>query len=252
MPFRPVAALVLREVATTHGRSFGGYGWAIVEPIAAVSLLSLVFSLFFKSPPLGNSFPLFYATGYLAFTLYNDVAQKTASSLRYSRPLLAYPVVNWFDAIVARFLLTVFTHLIVAFVVLLGILLVEEIRAQIDLIVLFLALMSAAVFGLAVGAVNIILFEFCPVWERIWSIINRPLFMLSGVLFLPTQIPEPYRDWLWYNPLVQIISSVRSGVYSSYDTDFTGTIYVSALTLTLMVTALVLLARHARGQILNS
>ena len=61
--FRTIAALMMREMATTYGRSPGGYLWALVEPIGAVAILTLLFSLAFPAPPMGKSFGLFYATG---------------------------------------------------------------------------------------------------------------------------------------------------------------------------------------------
>ena len=74
--FRAVGALILREMATTHGKSPGGFLWAIAEPVAAIALLSFAFSLIFVAPPLGRDFALFYATGFLPFFLFLDVSQK--------------------------------------------------------------------------------------------------------------------------------------------------------------------------------
>ena len=36
---RTVVALMLREMATTYGRSAGGYAWAILDPVLGVTLL---------------------------------------------------------------------------------------------------------------------------------------------------------------------------------------------------------------------
>lgn len=88
---RTIVALMLREMVTTYGRSPGGYIWAIVEPVAAIALLSFVFSIAFRSPPLGDNFPLFYASAYLPFMLFLDVNNKLATAIKFSRPLLAYP-----------------------------------------------------------------------------------------------------------------------------------------------------------------
>ena len=53
---RAISALILREMATAHGRIRGGYLWAVAEPVAAVALLVLVFSVAFEQPPLGRCF----------------------------------------------------------------------------------------------------------------------------------------------------------------------------------------------------
>ena len=41
---RTIGALILREMSTTYGKSVMGYLWALVEPIAALTLMSVVFS----------------------------------------------------------------------------------------------------------------------------------------------------------------------------------------------------------------
>jgi len=70
---RSVLALVLREMGSTYGQSPGGYVWAIIQPIGIILILALGFSLLIKAPSLGTSFLLFYATGFLAYDLYNQL-----------------------------------------------------------------------------------------------------------------------------------------------------------------------------------
>ncbi len=60
---RAVMALILREMATSYGRSPGGYAWAVLEPLAGIALLTVVLSVAFHAPPLGSSFALFYIFG---------------------------------------------------------------------------------------------------------------------------------------------------------------------------------------------
>ena len=83
---RTVAALMLREMATTYGRSPGGYLWAILEPVVGILLLTAIFSIAFHTPPLGVNFPIFYATGLVPFTLYLTVSSKTSLALLFSSP----------------------------------------------------------------------------------------------------------------------------------------------------------------------
>ena len=118
---RAITALMLREMAATYGRSPGGWIWAVAEPVAAVTLLAFVFQLAFDAPPLGRSFVLFYATGYLPFMLFTDVSGKVANALRFSRPLLGYPAIVPIDALIARFLLNLITQILVVAMVVLGI-----------------------------------------------------------------------------------------------------------------------------------
>ena len=96
---RTIFALMLREMITTYGRSPGGYLWAVLEPAAGIALLSLVFSVGFRSPALGVSFAMFYATGMVPFVFFNDINLKVSRALLFSKPLMAYPTVTFVDAI---------------------------------------------------------------------------------------------------------------------------------------------------------
>lgn len=243
---RTVFALMLREMATTYGRSPGGYLWALVEPAAAVALLSVIFSLAFAQPSLGTSFPLFYATGYLTFMMFNDVANKMATSIRFSQPLLAYPSVTFVDALLARFLLNTLTHVMVACIVFTGILVIFDTRAILHLPSVLTSLGMAAMLGLGVGTLNCYLMTAFPAWERAWQILTRPLFIISGIFFIYDDIPPAGQSVLWFNPLIHIVGMMRRGFYATYDAPYVSVIFVALISLVTLVTGLMLLHRFHR------
>ncbi|MEC9310636.1 MAG: ABC transporter permease [Pseudomonadota bacterium] len=247
-PIRAISALILREMATTYGRTPGGYLWAVLEPLAAVALLATIFSLAFEAPPLGRSFALFYATGYLPFAFYSELAQKIGVSMRFSRPLLAYPALTWADVILARFVLNTLTNIGIITVVITSICIMTGLGPD-SIFRCGLGVGLAALCGLAFGSLNAFLFEVLPIWERIWAILNRPAFIVSGVLFLPDSVPAPYGDWLWWNPLVHAISAFRSGVYSSYAPEELSLFYAACAPGSVLLLALILLTRHARSSL---
>ena len=58
--FRVIHALIIRETRTRFGDSRLGYGWALIEPILHIALLSAVFSLLMHgNPPIGTHFFVF-------------------------------------------------------------------------------------------------------------------------------------------------------------------------------------------------
>jgi capsular polysaccharide transport system permease protein len=222
--FRSITALILREMASSEGRVLGGYLWAVIEPVAAITLLTLVFSAAFHSPPLGNDFAVFYASGYLPFALYSDLAQKAGVSLRFSRPLLAYPAASWMDAILARIILCVLTHAVVVFLVLGGLVLRSPDHLSISPAPIVAGFGLVALWGASLGVLNAYLFGAFPIWERLWAILGRPLFLLSGIVFLPDSLPAPYAGWLALNPILHGVGLVRSGLYAGYSVDYAQTL----------------------------
>lgn len=243
---RAITALILREMSSTYGRSPGGYLWAILEPVAGITLLSLVFSAAFRSPSLGVSFPMYYATGLLGFNMFVDVHAKVAASLLYSKQLLAYPTVTFIDAIVARFILNLMTQLMVSYIILLSCVMLFETRITPDLPVIIKSFAHAAYLGLGVGVLNCYLFTRFPVMQRAWAILMRPMFIISGVLILFETVPYPYKDYLWYNPLVHVVGLARRGFYSTYHADYVSELYVLGVSTLCLTAGLVLLWRSHR------
>lgn len=247
---RTIFALMLREMSTTYGRSVFGYLWAVLEPAAGILLLTLVFSLALRTPALGTSFPLYYASGLLPFMIYMDISAKTSMALRFSRPLMAFPVVTFTDALLARLVLNSVTQIMVTSLVTSAIIL----GYGLDLIVYYpaviLAVFMAVMLAFGVGVLNCFLFAKSPAWERIWGIANRPLFFISCVFFLFETVPQPYSDYLWFNPLVHITGQFRKGIYQTYDGSYVSVSYVLGLSLVFTLLGLLLLRRHHRD-ILN-
>lgn len=247
---RTIGALILREMSTRYGRTPGGYVWAVLEPLAAILFLSIGFSLVIRSPSLGTSFLLFYATGYLVFNLYQSISITTARAVIFSKPLLKFPAVTWIDAVLARFLLNSLTGILITLLLTGGVLVAVDARALLDLPVAIQALGLAMVLGLGVGTLNCVLTGLFPLWDVIWSIFTRPLFLASGILYLYEDLPPLAQDILWYNPLLHLTGLMRSAFYPTYSAPYVSNAYVLLTSLILLVLGLILMGRYHR-EILN-
>lgn len=243
---KAISALILREMISTYGRHVGGYAWAIIEPVAALALLSIVFSVAFRAPALGDNFPLFYATGYLPFVLYTDVSAKVAQSIKFSKPLLFYPPVNFAHAILGRFTLNVMTYCLIILIIMTSIVKLYDYRAPLNFIPMLNSISMAAALAIGVGTLNCYASTRFLVWDRIWSILNRPALIVSGIFFIPSSVPEPYRTYLFYNPLIHVVGEMRTGFYPSYSGNYISYIYVYLFALICLLLGLILLNRYHR------
>ncbi len=241
---RTISALVLREMATTYGRSPGGYIWAILEPVGGIALLSILFSLAFLHPALGSNFQLFYASGLVPLTVFTSISGRVAQSLNFSRPLLAYPTVTFIDAILARFVLNMLTQAMVAFTIFAGILLIFDTKVIVKLPSVAAAIGLAGVLALGVGTLNCFLFTRFPVWQQAWGILTRPLFIISCVFVVYDGMPAWAREWLWYNPIIHLVGLTRHGFYSTYHATYVSVGYVIGVSLVCMTLGLLLLRKH--------
>jgi len=235
---------MLREMSTRYGRTPGGYIWAILEPIGALIVMSVAFAVLMRSPPLGNSFILFYASGYLVFTIYANVAGQVQGAISFSKPLLLYPAVSWIDAILARFALNLLTNVVVSTIVLFGILHVTPAVASLTFGPMVLAVILSAVLGLGLGTFNCLLVGLFPAWGQVWGIVTRPLFLVAGVIFTYEMMPEAVQGILWYTPWIHITGLFRTGIYPTYSPDYISVLLVLAWALIPLVLGLLLLRRH--------
>lgn len=247
---RTIAALILREMSTRYGRTPGGYIWGIIEPMAAIIVLSVAFSLVMRTPALGTSFLLFFATGYLPFDLFSTLSNTISKAISFSKALLKYPAVTWVDAVLARFLLNSLTGILISILLLTGILMTIDARTVMDFPPIIAAMGLAMLLGLGVGVLNCALIGLYPVWAMAWSIITRPLFLASGVFFLYDDLPPVAQDILWYNPLIHVVGLMRTGFYPTYTAQYVSAIYVLGFSLICLVMGLILLGRYHRD-ILN-
>lgn len=248
---RAVAALILREMATRYGRTPGGYVWALLEPMGAIIILAIGFSLLLRSPSLGNSFILFFATAYLPFSMYQNLSTTISRSINFSRALLLYPAVTWIDAVLARFLLNTLTELLVMLILLTALLAVTDTRVVLDMMPIAGAVGQAVLLGLGVGVLNCALIGLVPVWMQIWSIATRPLFLMSGVIYIYEDLPNLAQTILWYNPLLHITGQMREGFYPTYAPQYISPAFVVSFGLICLFFGVVLMGRYHRD-ILNS
>lgn len=235
---RVIFALVLRETRTTFGNSSLGYVWAILTPAIGVALLVVIFAFASRQPPFGQSLALFFATGFLSYEYYNKLANSLMTVIDANKALLLYPVVTPTAAICARFILISITYLLIMFIfygtlVLFGLADLPAYPIQ-----LLWAFFTIGLLGLGVGVFNCSMIIFWDSWRQIFQIINRPLFFISGIFFIPSLLPERALDFLKWNPILHLIEWVRTSYYPNYDSRVLDKVYVLSIAFILIALGL--------------
>ena len=237
-------ALILREMSTRYGSTPGGYVWAVLEPVGASIVMSVVFAILLRAPPLGNSFILFYASGYLPFIISATIMGSVQSAISFSKPLLMYPAVSWLDAIIARFILNLLTGVVIFIMVFVGILQFTQATATLEFGPIILSVLLAAFLGLGLGTLNCFLIGLFPAWGSIWGILTRPLFLVAGVIFLYENMPPFVQEILLYTPCIHFTGMARTGIYPTYAPDYISIPVVMLWSLISLFFGLLLLRRY--------
>lgn len=215
---RVTAALVRRETRARYGDKRLGYLWAIIEPVLHLAVYAWVINYVrMRHSFLGGSVILFMLTGLAPYFLFSRLSVYLSGAIEENRSLLLLPPVKPFDVLAARAVLDTTKHFVVNFILFTAVYIGITSEALPEHpIELSGAIVGVAGFGIGVGIVNAVIRFFIHNWMMMFSVISTPLFLLSGIWFLPTHIPPPYRDYMLYNPLMHYIMWFRSGVYRSY------------------------------------
>lgn len=228
---RVLLALMLREARTRYGRKQLGYLWALLEPALHITMMMLLYAAMGRAAPLGNSLPMFLATGFCVFLGFRNVMKRTQGGYGSNEALLSFPIVKVVDVFVGRALLELATWFVVTFV-LMSILIVWGHgglpRAP---LVMLEAMIGLFFLGLGAGIILGIAGEFYPSLGSLLSPMNRILYFTSGVFLLPDPMPPAIRDILAWNPVLHGVTLFREGYYPSYESHIldVGYLWKSAL-----------------------
>ena len=236
---RVIHALIIRETRTRFGDSKLGYGWALLEPIAHILMLSLVFAVLMRGrPPIGEEFFIFYYTGIIPYHMFVHTSSSMTYAIASNGSLLQLPLVGTFDVLMARGLLELLTDTLVAVVLLagfgalgLGVLPQDFAGVSTSLLVVWL-------LGCGCGFLNAVINAFAKSWDKIWAQLTRLLYFCSGIFYVPGMMPEWIRDILAWNPLLHAIDWFRSSFFREYEPHWLDRSYLLAFAVVTLLAGL--------------
>jgi capsular polysaccharide transport system permease protein len=248
---RVIGALVRREMRA-HFESRIGYLWALLTPALHLGAFLLLFAVLLKRAiPIGTSTSLFLLTGIVPYFLFSKMASYVSSAIGSNRPLLLLPPVKVLDVVVARLVLEATTYLFVSFVMF-SIIYMFGVSDAVpaDPLALMAACTLAISFGLAMGLINIVLGSYIHNWLMFYGILTFPLWMFSGIFYLPEQIPQPFREYVIYNPIMHIVLLFRVSSYPTYKAPYLDVTYAVGVTIAFLALGLALM-EVARRRVLD-
>ena len=213
-----VFALMMREIKTRFGSNRLGYFWAIAEPVTAVAVMGLIFTLLGRSSVANIPVVLFLFTAMLPFSLFSKLLNQLSSAVNANKALLAYRQVSAIDPVITRVLIELATYLIVycivfSFLAWLGF---DVLPADILKVLAASSLLALMAIGL-----GLMLCSAMTYWldaKKLVGIITRPLFFVSGILYSATMIPPKYWYLFSWNPVFHAMELSRDAFFNVYVT----------------------------------
>jgi capsular polysaccharide transport system permease protein len=211
-----VFALVLREMRTRFGKRRMGAFWVFFEPLAHVTVLLFIFSYVRGRTLPGIDFPVFLLTGVVPFLIFKNIALRIMDGVEANKGLFAYRQIKPADTFIARILVEVSLYSVVYAVTLAGMAWYGfdvSIHSPFEWF-LILAMLLAFAFGL--GNILCVVGHSFPELKIIIRILFMPLYLLSGVIFPASILPDQILQWLLWNPILHITELIRWSIFEYY------------------------------------
>lgn len=200
--------LAWRDIKVRYKQTILGAAWAVLQPLLTMLLFSVIFGALARLPSDGVPYPVFTYTALLPWQLFAYALSQSSISLVIDQnliskiyfPRLAIP----FSSVMAGFV-----DFSIAFIVLLGMLLVYGIPLTIRLLVLplliLLTLLTALGIGLWLSALNVKYRDVryaLPFITQLWM-------YATPIAYSSSLIPDRWR-WLYcLNPLTGVVEGFR-------------------------------------------
>ena len=213
---RILFALILRDVQTRFFGTALGFVLSIAWPVSHIFIVLILNSAMGRAAPYGDSAALFFATGLLPFMCFQYMARFTVLGVIMNKPLLAFPIVKVGDILIARAILEILNAAVVVIVTLIILM-----AMGIDVwpprpIEAMYALLACLLLGLGYGIVNGVIAGIFPFWFTPFSLFQIVLWIASGVIMVPDDLPATARYWLSWNPILVSVEWMRSAYYEDY------------------------------------
>jgi len=207
---------MLREARTRFGKSQFGYLTSLIEPVAVIVTFTLCYSALGRVAPYGTSLPMFFALGTLAYGAFRRTSSFCTAAFEANQALLSYPIVQQVDTLIARAMLEFATTIFSCFVLIGGLMVISDLPGPVRVEAMACAIILMTMLGFGLGSISAVVSHYFASWRNIEGMLTRPLFFLSGILFVPDNLPPKIMDYLAWNPMLHGVEMMRLGYYADY------------------------------------
>ncbi len=209
-------ALILREAEAKLFASRVSWIWVLAEPVLHVTYLMVMYSVIRVRKVGDLDTAMWVMVGLQAYFLFRKTADGVSTSADSNSALFAYRQVKPIDTLISRALLEatmslVTTMLLAGLAALWG----HEFKPDnpLSLLGAMAGLWALGLgFGMIISAATTLVREV----RLLLSVVLRPMYLISGVIFPIASLARPVREILMLNPVAHGVEMARMGLSSSY------------------------------------
>ena len=238
--------LVLRELKVRYKQAALGAAWAVVQPVFAATIFTIIFGVFAHLPSDGLPYVLFAFAGVLPWTYFGEALRRASTGLVEDSELIRK---IYFPRLVlpTAAVIAPLVDFLISLAVLAVLMIWYHISATPSLLLLpaFIVMNVglALAFGLWLGPLNVRyrdVKQILPFLIQVWMYASPVVYPLS-------MVPERWRPLYSLNPMVGIIEGFRWTLLGTAAPDATAMALTAASTIVLLVGGLLYFKRAERS-----
>lgn len=209
-------AIFLREALERLFDVRMAWFWLLLEPLLHIGFISFMFTVVRMRTVDNADVVLWIIIGMLSFFLFRRTAVQVNHAPSSNRHFFAYRQVQPFDPSIARAVLEAFLMSIISALILTAAYLFGHETLPQNPLLIFRVILGLWLLGIGYGLIASVIMALVPEAKHILRLLMMPLYLISGVIFPLSIVPQPYLDWLMYNPLAHAIELTRVGYFPYY------------------------------------
>lgn len=209
-------ALFLREAVTRLAAGRAAWVWLLFEPLAYLIFIMTLFGFVYHKKVGGVDGAMFVVTGLLGFYFARNTFLKSMEAIHANGALFTYRQVKPIDTVLVRAALEGFLTLLSAILILAGSSLFGYDVLPDDPLLVMATLLGMWMCGLGIGLILSAATKLVSELGKVVNILITPLYFISGVMIPASTIPQPYRDYLLWNPFLHGLETLRGAYFSHF------------------------------------
>jgi lipopolysaccharide transport system permease protein len=247
--------LTLRELKGKYRKSFLGWTWSLLNPLALMGTYWFVFGYVFGTQaPLGNpsgiqNFPLNLLCGLLPWSFFGLVTSLGLTSMVGNAGLIKKVAFSKETLVVSQAIFSLVQHsiemsLLIIALLIIGSPLIPQIPITILLIILLLIFSTGIAFALAMLAV------YFRDLMYLWTIVLQIYFFATPIIYdaesISSRVSGPVIKIMEWQPMAVFVSSFRSALYSGRFPGWTQLGYLFAVSIVSFAIGITIFAKLGR------
>jgi len=201
--------LVRRDIVARYKRSVLGVAWTMLNPLAMMVVMTIVFSQLFHSV---EGYPAYILSGLLVWTFFNQTTSAIINSLVWGGAFFQRIYVPR-SAFAISAMGTGIVNLLLSLIPLMGVMLLVRVPIRPSIIFVPIPILFLACFALGTGLLISSVAIFFPDVVEMYQVALMIWFYITPIIYPISIVPEQLRPLLKFNIFLPLLNLFRLIVY---------------------------------------